>query len=67
MDVRWNKNLEGGTIKVGGGGRISKCYKPGRVPMVKIKDFTLASKNRGGGHVLPSVPYTPPACVRVND
>ena len=33
--------------------------------MVKIKDFTLASKNlRGGGHVLP-VPYTPPAHVNV--
>ena len=27
--------------------------------MVKIKDFTLASKKRGG-HV-PPVPYTPPA------
>ena len=30
--------------------------------MVKIKDFTLASKNRGGGHVPPSS-YTPPAHV----
>ena len=28
--------------------------------MVKIKDFTLASQNGGGGHV-PLVPYTPPA------
>ena len=28
--------------------------------MVKIKDFTLASKNLGGGHV-PPVPYRTPA------
>ena len=27
--------------------------------MMKIKDFTLASKNRGGGRA--PVPYTPPA------
>ena len=33
--------------------------------MVKIKDFTLASKNRGGvgGHVPPRA-YTPPAHVQ---
>ena len=30
--------------------------------MVKIKDFTLASKNLGGGHVLPPpVPNNTPA------
>ena len=28
--------------------------------MVKIKDFTLASQNLGGGHV-PPVPYAPGA------
>ena len=28
--------------------------------MVKIKDFTLASKNLGGARA-PPVPYTPPA------
>ena len=36
--------------------------------MVKIKDFTLASQNRGGGHVPPplraAVPNTPGAHVR---
>ena len=32
----------------------------GWAPMVKIKDFTLAPKNRGGGHV-PQVPtHLPP-------
>ena len=32
--------------------------------MVKIKDFTLASKNLGGGGHVPPVPYTPPAHVQ---
>ena len=35
--------------------------------MTKIKDFTLASKNLGWGHVPPSVPYTPPAHVLMPD
>ena len=33
----------------------------GGAPMVKIKDFTLASKKSGGHVPPPPVPYTPPA------
>ena len=36
----------GGQINKTGGGAQSKS---GEAPMVKIKDFTLASQNRGGG------------------
>ena len=45
------------------GGHINKTgraqYKSGGVPMVKIKDFTLASQNREGGGARPPVPYRP--------
>ena len=32
--------------------------------MVKIKDFTLASKNLGGGHVPPCPTHLPPMAQR---
>ena len=32
--------------------------------MVKIKDFTLASQNRGGGHVPPRALHTGRPCER---
>ena len=48
MGGRWHKNRGGGHNKNQGGGTISECYKSGGTPMVKIKDFTLASKNLGG-------------------
>ena len=36
--------------------------------MVKIKDFTLASKKTGEGALAPPVPYTPPAhVISLND
>ena len=47
-------NLGGGNKNLGG--TISESYKSGEAPMVKIKDFPLASKNLGG-HV-PPVPYS---------
>ena len=52
MGARWLWKL-GGTL-------IRAQYKSGGAPMVKIKNFTLASQNLGGGH-LPPVPYTPGA------
>ena len=56
----------GGGIKIGEGhnknlgGTISKCYKSGGAPMVKIKDFTLASKNRGVGTCPPCPTHLQP-------
>ena len=45
-----------------GGGKLIKLggaqSKSGEAPMVKIKDFPLASQNLGGG-IWPPVPYTP--------
>ena len=53
-----NKNL---------GGRISECYKSGGAPMVKIKDFTLASKNLGGGTCSPPrALYTSRQCLNLS-
>ena len=58
MGGRWHKN-QGGKIRIGGRGTKRECYKSGEAPMVKIKDFTLASKNLGSGACVPE-PYTPP-------
>ena len=52
MGARWLWKLGGHINKTG-----RAQYKSGGAPMVKIKDFTLASQNLGGGHV-PPVPYT---------
>ena len=49
-------------IKLGGGAQS----KSGEAPMVKIKDFTLASQNRGGGHLTPRALHTGRPCMFLN-
>ena len=56
MGARWQWKLEGHINKTG-----RAQYKSGGAPMVKIKDFTLASQNLGGALAPPPVPYTPGA------
>ena len=60
--VRGDIKIWGDTIKIGGvGGTMSEWYKFGGAPKVKIKDFTLASKNLGGGARAPPCPtHLPP-------
>ena len=36
-------------------GGHTNTYKKLKAPMVKIKDFTISSKNLGGGHVPPAI------------
>ena len=57
MGARWLWKLGGGQINKTRGAQS----KSGEAPMVKIKDFTLASQNLGGGGIWPPVPYTPGA------